>query len=495
MKSPVPVFYTSVFFDTETADLSPEATAILNNLINVLNSVEGTVVKIKKHADSGIAGAKQSSHVLSEARFKAVTDFFLSGGITQERIEIDTLADSKIEDEEGDRAWPENRRIDIAVNYGKSLDGKQKGGEKIDAIPESGEEGIYAYPFVEKGDLIPVKEYKVWRDVNGISEYRIGPKDRLSITFWVGLDEKKYDVTVSPQNTVSFSYIKNFNVSGLTPTELEEEFTKQLSKVFREPFIKVEIPDANKRAYTASIFGAVMTTVRGDTGPGTYPLYGKVRLSQFLSQHGGHMDTADLTRVQLTRDRKTFFINLFDALFRSDFRQDVVLDVDDVVFIPSKTEIKNRVYVMGEVGKPGLFTFDNEISLLDAVISAGGPTVYSKSRQVLVIRGEVEKPEVIKVNLMDVVQRGDFRKNIPLNSGDVVYVARNILGDVRNFIRAFGPFIQLANMPTSIYEGTTFPRIMGVPFQRKVAPQINEIATQPPQLPQGAGVWQGGAAK
>ena len=150
---------------------------------------------------------------------------------------------------------------------------------------------------------------------------------------------------------------------------------------------------------------------------------------------------------------------------------------------------------MGEVGKPGLFTFDNEISLLDAVISAGGPTVYSKSRQVLVIRGEVEKPEVIKVNLMDVVQRGDFRKNIPLNSGDVVYVARNILGDIRNFIRAFGPFIQLANLPTSIYEGTTFPRIKGVPFEREVAPSISTIQQGVPTLPEGAGAWQGGAAK
>ena len=498
MKSPVPVFYTSVFFDTETADLSPEATAILNNLLNVLNSVEGTVLRLKKHANFKEVDSKQSpgNHALSEERIKTVTDFFISRGITQERIEIDTLVDSKIEEEgEDEKAWQENRRIDIAVNYGKSPDSKQEDITQIDDTPETDKEGIYAYPFVEKGDLIPVKEYKAWRLVNDIPEYRIGPKDKLSITFWIGLEEKKYEVTVSPQNTVSFSYIKNFNVSGFTPTELEKEFTKQLSEVFRDPFVKVEIPDANKSAYTTSIFGAVRTTVRGDTGPGTYPLLGKVRFSQFLSQHGGHMDTADLTRVQLTRDRKTYFVNLFDALFRSDYRQDVIVEDGDVFFIPSKTEIKNRVYVMGEVGKPGLFTFDNEISLLDAVISAGGPTVYSKSRQVLVIRGEVEKPEVIKVNLMDVVQRGDFRKNIPLNSGDVVYVARNILGDIRNFIRAFGPFIQLANLPTSIYEGTTFPRIKGVPFEREVAPSISTIQQGVPTLPEGAGAWQGGAAK
>ena len=185
MKSPVPVFYTSVFFDTETADLSPEATAILNNLLNVLNSVEGTVLRLKKHANFKEADSKQSpgNHALSEERIKTVTDFFISRGITQERIEIDTLVDSKIEEEgEDEKAWQENRRIDIAVNYGKSLDGKQEDRKEIDDTPEADKEGVYAYPFVEKGDLIPVKEYKVWRDVNGIPEYRIGPKDKLSIT-------------------------------------------------------------------------------------------------------------------------------------------------------------------------------------------------------------------------------------------------------------------------------------------------------------------------
>jgi polysaccharide export outer membrane protein len=488
IKLPVHVFYTSVFFDTGTADLSPEAMTILNNLLNVLNSVEGTVVKIKKHSDSERSDSMQSTdnHALSEARFKAVTDFFLSSGISQERIEIDTLVDSKVESEGGDeKAWQDDRRIDIAVNYGKSLDSKQEGADK---------EGIYAYPFVEKGDLIPVTEYKVWREVNGVPEYRIGPKDKLLITFWIGLDEKKYEVTVSPQNTVSFSYIKNFNVTGLTPTELEQAFTKQLSKVFRDPFIKVEIPDKFKHAYSLSIFGAVRALPRQPTGPGVYRMFGKERFTEFLSRAGGHLPTADLTRVQITRGRKQYFLNIFDALFRSDYRQDVIIEDGDVFFIPSKTEIKNRVYVMGEVARPGLFTFDNDITLLDAVISAGGPTVYGKPRQVLVIRGDVEKPEVVKVNLMDIIQRGDFRKNIPLNNGDVVYVARNVLGNIRNIVRAFGPFLQMAQLPSNFYDSTAIPRIKGFPFEREPAPAVEQII-QTPQLPRGAEPWQGGAAK
>jgi protein involved in polysaccharide export with SLBB domain/outer membrane protein OmpA-like peptidoglycan-associated protein len=499
-KPPVPVFFTSVFFDTETADLSAEAITILNNLLDVLKSVEGTVLRLKKHADFKGVDSKQSpgNHALSEDRIKTVTDFFISRGISQERIEIDTRVDSKVDNESGDKkAWQENSRVDITVNYGKSLDSKQVDKTEIDANAdsESDEEGIYAYPFIEKGDLIPVKEYKTWKMVNGIPEYRIGSGDILNIRFWIGLNEKTYQVTVSPQNTISFSYIKNFEVTGYTTTELEKEFTRQLSGIFRDPFIKIEVPDINKNAHSLSIFGAVRSLGRQPTGPGTYRMLGKERISQFLSRAGGHEPTADLTRVQLTRDRKVYFINLFDALFKSDYRQDVVIEKDDVFFIPSKTEIKNRVFVMGEVNRPGLFSFDKSISLFEAVIGAGGPTVYAKARQVLVIRGSVEKPEAIKVNLMDIVQRGDFRKDIPLNNGDVVYVARNILGDIRNFVRAFGPFVQLANLPTSVYEGTTFPRIKGVPFEREVAPSISTIQQGVPTLPQGAGTWSGQQAQ
>ena len=120
------------------------------------------------------------------------------------------------------------------------------------------------------------------------------------------------------------------NVTGFKPTELEEEFTKQLSKVIRDPFVKVEIPDHFKKAYSLSIFGAVRSLSRQPTGPGIYRLFGKERFSEFLARAGGHLPTADLTHVRLVRDRKTYFLNVFDALFRSDYRQDVIVEDGDV---------------------------------------------------------------------------------------------------------------------------------------------------------------------
>jgi hypothetical protein len=95
---------------------------------------------------------------------------------------------------------------------------------------------------------------------------------------------------------------------------------------------------------------------------------------------------------------------------------------------------------------------------------------------------------------MDIIQRGDFRKNIPLNSGDVVYVARNILGDIRNIVRSFGPFLQMAQLPSNFYDSTSIPRIKSFPFEREPAPSVEQII-RTPQYPPGAATWQGGAAK
>ncbi|MCR4288648.1 MAG: FG-GAP-like repeat-containing protein [Candidatus Scalindua sp.] len=490
IKLPVPVSQTSVFFDTEASDLTAESINSLNNLLSVLNRVEGTVLKLKKPTDPERVDPKQSSvnYVLREARYKTVEDFFISRDISQERIEVDTRTGPRIDDS----VWQDGGRIDIALNYGKSLDSKQK--DKIKANPKPDENEKHAYPFKEEGDLIPVREYKAWRDVSGIPEYRIGPKDKLLITFWIGLEEKKYEVVVSSQSTVSFSYIKDFNVEGLTPTELEAKFAKLLSKVFREPFIKVEVPDNFKQAYTLSIFGAVRSLSRQPTGPGIYALHGKERFSEFLARAGGHLDSADLTHVRLVRDRKTYYLNIFDSLFSGDYRQNVIIDDGDVFFVPSRSEVKNRVFVLGEVAKPGLFNFDKDISLLEAVIAAGGPTVYGKARQVLVIRGSVERPQTLKVDLTAIYQRGDFRKNIPLSGGDVVFVSKNILGNLRNLTRAFGPFLQLAQLPSNFYDSTSIPRVTGFPFQRIPAPSVQEIIRQP-NTPPNANPWQGQDAK
>lgn len=510
----IPMFYTAVFFDTGKVDLRPETIVVLNKLVEFLKKTEGTIVRLEGFADPRDIRTQEfpNNQILSEGRVKSVTKYLLDNGMQKNRIEGSGLGDSLIKYPGSDPgSMQKNRRVDITIVYkgnpaeaeilkkepnknsDVSEEAKKEKKSEIKAINVKKEEkGKVAAepptePFGESKLLIPAKEYMVFKEINNVPEYRIGSGDVIGVTIWEGIKENNYKVQVSPQGDVSFSYITNFKITSLTPTEAEMEFVKLLKQFVKAPRVKMEVPE--KRAYNASIFGAVRDLTRQPTGPGTYILYGKERLTQFISRVGGYLTNADLTHVELTRDRKTYVLNVYDALFKADFRQDVLIDDGDVLFIPYKTEVKNRVFVFGEVMRPGLFVYDANISLLEVVTRAGGPTFYAKTDEVVIIRGDETKPEAFKSNLRDIYERGDLRNNVSLQNGDIIYMAKNAIGDIRDFMRTVSPFLSIMRLPMDLYGATAIPEWEGFPLQRPAAPTPSTILSTPPSLPPDKGPW------
>jgi polysaccharide export outer membrane protein len=83
-----------------------------------------------------------------------------------------------------------------------------------------------------------------------------------------------------------------------------------------------------------------------------------------------------------------------------------------------------RVYVLGEVARPGLFELEKQHNLLDAIGIAGGFKETAAKKKVFVIhKDQPDKP--VKVNLLKLLERADMTQNITLAEGDVVYVTRN----------------------------------------------------------------------
>ena len=96
-----------------------------------------------------------------------------------------------------------------------------------------------------------------------------------------------------------------------------------------------------------------------------------------------------------------------------------------------------RVYVLGEVMKPGSYEIEKAHNLLDAVTAAGGPTKDGAKRNVYVVRRS--KPgEYQKVNLLAILKKGDQSQNVTLNEGDSVFLTSN--GRI-NFAQDIMPFI------------------------------------------------------
>ena len=96
-----------------------------------------------------------------------------------------------------------------------------------------------------------------------------------------------------------------------------------------------------------------------------------------------------------------------------------------------------RVYVLGEVVRPGSYEIEKAHNLLDAVTAAGGPTKDGAKRNVYIVRRS--KPnEFQKVNLLAILKKGDQSQNVPLGEGDAVYLTSN--GRL-NFATDIMPFI------------------------------------------------------
>lgn len=83
-----------------------------------------------------------------------------------------------------------------------------------------------------------------------------------------------------------------------------------------------------------------------------------------------------------------------------------------------------RVYVLGEITKPGLYELEKQHNLLDAIGAAGSYTRETAKKNVFVIhKDQTDKPK--KINLLNLLEKGDMSQNITLADGDVVYLTRN----------------------------------------------------------------------
>ncbi len=98
--------------------------------------------------------------------------------------------------------------------------------------------------------------------------------------------------------------------------------------------------------------------------------------------------------------------------------------VNPIVNVGVKTFGTTRIYVVGHVTKPGAYDLDKSHTVMDAIGKAEGWTKDALKTKVYVVRnGSKDAP--LKVNLMDLLKRGDTSQNYVLNTGDIVYLTSN----------------------------------------------------------------------
>jgi polysaccharide biosynthesis/export protein len=98
--------------------------------------------------------------------------------------------------------------------------------------------------------------------------------------------------------------------------------------------------------------------------------------------------------------------------------------ISDPVVTVSIQEIKgNKVYVIGQVQKPGDFVVNPRVDVMQALSMAGGTTPFAALGDIMILRrNDAGQQQALPFKYTDVVRGRNLDQNIMLQAGDVVVV-------------------------------------------------------------------------
>lgn len=298
---------------------------------------------------------------------------------------------------------------------------------------------------VEKGrlrDLTPPEMSEL-----SLEEYRLGPGDKIRIEV-AKRPELSNEYTVSEKGFLVFPLVGEVPANGFTLPQLQEKLAEALLKYLRQPVVKATVTEYGSQQVI--VFGAV-----GDFGAdkqmGFYTLKKPTRLLPFLAGVGGPRTDADLRNIALLhKNGSRDAIDLNRILFQGDTRVNPYLQGGDTLLVPSIKTGKNKVLVLGAVRTPGIYSFDQDLTALEAVTLAGSFIRASTPEKTFVIRTNVENPYRIQVDLKRVLLRGETQRDLVLKKGDIVFVPPNTIATYNQYMADIRPTLEMLIYATSI---------------------------------------------
>jgi polysaccharide export outer membrane protein len=95
---------------------------------------------------------------------------------------------------------------------------------------------------------------------------------------------------------------------------------------------------------------------------------------------------------------------------------------EPVVSVSVKNLDGCRVYVIGQVSKPGSFVMNPRFSVLQALSLAGGLTPFAAANDIIILRGNGNAHNILPFHYGEVTKGRALNQNVLLEAGDVVVV-------------------------------------------------------------------------
>lgn len=256
-----------------------------------------------------------------------------------------------------------------------------------------------------------------------LSDYTLGPGDIISVIIW---DHPELTIPagsfrsadqsgnlVGADGTIFYPYAGSIHVAGKTVSEVRAILTQKLAKVVENPQIDVRV--VSFRSQWVYVVGEVNKA--GVLEKTDIPL----TIVDAVNRAGGFSPEADHSQLLLTRQGKTWRVDM-QALYEDGaVEMNVPLQAGDIVNVPDRQF--NKVFVLGEVLKPGSYLMNKKRkSLADALAEAGYiDQLSSNPRWIFVMRNQADKPELFHLDSRspDAILLAD---RFPLHPRDIIYV-------------------------------------------------------------------------
>jgi polysaccharide export outer membrane protein len=202
-----------------------------------------------------------------------------------------------------------------------------------------------------------------------------------------------------------------------------------------DPEVIVEV--VKQRSKKVYIMGSVKQ-------PGYHEIPGDQRLLGTLLAAGGpvsfntearllRLPKGDVMGAESVDTMSPVIIDLERLFVEGDQSQNVVLRDGDVLMVAEKNTGgvsseatpalgPDQFYVVGSVANPGVYTYKQNDTVLDAVLRAGGFTEFASRNSTKVVRESDGKTRTFQVRMKDVMDRGEMDKNIAILPGDMIIV-------------------------------------------------------------------------
>ncbi len=262
------------------------------------------------------------------------------------------------------------------------------------------------------------------------ADYLIGEGDTLMLSVW-GEKDLTLTVIVRPDGKISIPAVGEVMAANSTVKELQTTLTGKIGKIVKNPIVTVMVTGiTNNKVY---LFG-------GGVNSRVYSLTQRTTLLQLLCQLGEQQPPADaatgvvgtsnsardvdLKNAYVLRNGKKIKQNFYDLFVGGNIAEDVLIEPNDVVFIPGYND--KNVYVMGAVNTPRSISYRDGLTVMAAILEAGGFTKYASQNDTVIYRKAGDRDITISVKMKKLINDGDLTQNARLQPGDYVVVKESI---------------------------------------------------------------------